>query len=60
MTPEHQVAALVNFLEQQVALLPCVPDAKVRPELSSSESRAHGDAHLLEALQIPCRRVLGS
>ena len=29
ITPLHQIGTLVAFLESQIALLPCIPDAKV-------------------------------
>ena len=31
IAPEHQIAKLVDFLEVQIGLLPCVPAAKARP-----------------------------
>lgn len=36
VTPKTQVATLVAFLELQIALLPCIPDAKVRTEVHRS------------------------
>ena len=33
IAPEHQIARLIDFLEVQIGLLPCVPAAKARPSV---------------------------
>jgi len=36
IAPEHQIAKLIDFLEVQIGLLPCVPAAKARLLLCST------------------------